>query len=841
MFSPDQWAASTGVAFYNGVATQSLRFDSGSTTYLNKTFSSAGNQQSWTWSGWVKRSKIGTAYNQHLFGVQLDGSNIGSITFRSNDTLKVNNKTGNTNGDECTTNAVFRDVSAWYHIVVSFDGSQSTQANRTKIYVNGVLQDKVTNLALSAGNGYLNTNAKEHSIGARRENSTDELFDGYIAEMNFVDGSSLDPTSFGELKNGVWIPINYAGGYGGNGFRLQFNETGTGTASSSTIGADTSGNANHFSSSGIVASDCDMPDSPENNFNTQNPLSKQTYTFAEGNLKLSRAGGTSQSATIGTISVPSGKWYWEVKLISGQSSYPRIGMFNTALGNNHIESKYPANNDFGARVWGSGGGTNLIFGDSNTQASFGSYTNGDVLQFALDMDNYKMYMGKNDTWYTNSATTTDKANISDSSANPAFGSVANLDINAGDSFTPCIFANAGADIWVANFGQDSTFAGAITAGGNTDANGIGDFYYSPPSGYLALCTANLPEPTISPNADTQADDHFNTVIYDGNNDATRTFDIGFVTDFAWFKARNQAGYGHNLYDSVRGVQKYLQSNTTGAEIINTEGVTDFDDNGLLKIGTDAFINESGTTMVLWNWKAGGTAVSNTDGSITSSVSANTDAGFSIVSYTGSGSGTSTVGHSLGKKPDLLIVKSRDDADNWLVGSDKISGWNWYSDYLHLQATSAKMTDANGSGFNSAPTSTVFSVGAYLNGSSENYIAYLFTSIDGYSSINSYTGNGSADGTFIYTGFRPAFVLFKRTDTTGNGWGMKDTVRDSTNPNNGYLFAESNGAEGTATSLDIDFLSNGLKFRGTSSDGNASGGTYIYMSFAENPFKYANAR
>ena len=254
----------------------------------------------------------------------------------------------------------------------------------------------------------------------------------------------------------------------------------------------------------------------------------------------------------------SGKWYWEVKLVSGQSNYPRIGIFNTAKGNNHIETNYPAAaNSLGARVWGSGanGATNSIFGNDNTSASFGSYDDGDVVQFALDMDNFKMYMGKNDTWYTNSSTTTAKANISDSSANAAFDAASNLDIVAGDSFTPCIFANSDAEIWVANFGQDSSFASAATAQGNQDSGGIGDFYYAPPNLFKALCKSNLPEPAVIPS------EHFNTVLYTGaNNTGQSITGVGFQPDFIFSKGRSHAE-GGNLFDAVRGGSKIFKDYT----------------------------------------------------------------------------------------------------------------------------------------------------------------------------------------------------------------------------------------------------------------------------------------
>ena len=325
-------------------------------------------------------------------------------------------------------------------------------------------------------------------------------------------------------------------------------------------------------------------------------------------------------------------------------------------------------------------------------------------------------------------------------------------------------------------------------------------------------------------------DYFNTKLYTGNGSTQSITGVGFQPDFTWIKDRTNA-YGHDLYDVIRGATNRIQSNDAGAES-SASGLTSFDSDGF-SLGSYVGDNTNTANYVSWNWLAGGTASSNTQGDITSSVSANTTAGFSIVSYTGNGTNPSTIGHGLGKKPDLMIVKSRQDADAWLVGSDKISGWNWSSDYLHLNATSGKMTDAGGTAFNTAPTSSVFSVGAYLNGSGENYIAYMFTSIKGFSKIGTYTGNGSADGTFVYTGMRPSFLMLKRTDTTGS-WHMYDNKRDTYNPETKRLGANLSSEESSAGSIDIDFLSQGFKMRNSTADWNASGGSYIYMAFAAEP-------
>jgi hypothetical protein len=348
---------------------------------------------------------------------------------------------------------------------------------------------------------------------------------------------------------------------------------------------------------------------------------------------------------------------------------------------------------------------------------------------------------------------------------------------------------------------------------------------------LALNPFNLPTPTIGATASTQAGDYFNPVLYTGNGTTLAVTGVGFQPDFVWIKERNDTG-SHGLFDVIRGGGARLISNDTSAETTGTNRIQSFDSDGFT-VGSLSTINGSGDSMVAWNWKANGTGVSNTDGSITSTVSANTSAGFSVVTYT---STTGTVGHGLGVAPAMIIMKGRNVTDQWTVGHKSINGgsspWNYG---LALNSTGAQ--DAN-SGFwnNTAPTSTVFSQGSWDSGYTK--VAYCFAEVAGYSAFGSYTGNGSADGTFVYTGFRPRYVMYKRSDSTG-GWNILDTTRNPSNVVGEYINANLSDAEANATIMDI--TSNGFKMRNTFSSANASGGTYIYMAFAETPFNYANAR
>jgi hypothetical protein len=324
------------------------------------------------------------------------------------------------------------------------------------------------------------------------------------------------------------------------------------------------------------------------------------------------------------------------------------------------------------------------------------------------------------------------------------------------------------------------------------------------------------------------------VLYTGTGAALSITGVGFQPDFVWTKLRSQAG-SHSLADVIRGGTAVLRSDSTAAEVTRANHIQSFDADGFT-LGADGTSNLNGTTNVAWNWKASNaTAVSNTEGTITSQVSANPTAGFSIVSYTGTGS-AATVGHGLGAKPDLMIIKERDGVANWIVYHQSLTADKFM--ILNLTNAEADFTPI----FNDTePTSSVFTVGTNgdINGSADQYIAYCFHSVEGYSKFSSYTGNGSADGPFVYTGFRPAWVMVKRTDVANN-WLIFDTERDVYNVAGLELFANLSDAENN-NKPEFDMLSNGFKCRYTYTGSNASGGTYIYMAFAENPFKYSVAR
>ena len=327
--------------------------------------------------------------------------------------------------------------------------------------------------------------------------------------------------------------------------------------------------------------------------------------------------------------------------------------------------------------------------------------------------------------------------------------------------------------------------------------------------------------------------YFNTKLYTGTGSELAITGLGFQPDWVWSKNRDQSE-GHRLFDSVRGATKFIRSNNSDAEGTAAQTLKSFDSDGVT-IGTDADMNTSSEKNVLWNWLAGGSASSNSNGTITSSVSASTTAGFSVVSYTGTNN-NQTVGHGLGAAPKVIILKNRSTTNNWCVGHGSLG----FTKHLALNETDAVGTSSVRFQ-DTAPTSTVYSVGAAgeTNGSGNNIIAYCFAEKKGYSKFGSYTGNGSTDGTFVFCGFKPAFVILKCSSAISK-WLIMDNKRPTSggNPNNARLFADVSNTESTTSNM-LDFCSNGFKLRTTDTDHNASGSTNIYMAFAESPFVNSN--
>ena len=772
----------------------SLRFQSASSQYASRTPAGAGNRQKWTWSGWVKLGTLGVVNG--VFGASTSSTATDFLYF--NGSLVFQSTVGSV---ILATTQVFRDPSAWYHIIVAVDTTQATASNRVLMYVNGSQITSFSSATYPTQNSSLNVNNNiSTKIGSiLSDSNATYYFDGYMTEINFIDGQALTPSSFGATNatSGQWCAAKYTGTYGTNGFYLPFSN-GTSTT---TLGADSSGNGNNWTLTNFTrsagVSDCWMYDvpsgngssgtQPNSNYCVMNPLINTAgyVTVSKSNLQASV--GAADKVVYGTIAIPlSGKWYWE-------STVTTVGAA-TLIGvdaGNIIESSGAgfSNNVF--RAYQQNGNK------SEPATAYGaSFTTGDVIGVAVDMDAGTITFYKNNT-----------------SQGVAFSNL------AGSTWYPCVYINSATNNL--NFGQRS-------------------FAYTPPTGFKALCTANLPDSTVK-----KGNIYMDATTYTGTGSSLAVTNAGsFKPDFVWCKVRNTAG-GNVLFDSIRGPGKLLVSNSTGAETGNTgDLLSAFNSNGFQVNttylgGTDGSTDGNGNSYVGWQWQAGqGTTSSNTSGSITSTVSVNATAGFSVVTYTGTGA-NATVGHGLGVAPKMVIIKSRSAAGTaWPVWqSTFVTASN--TDYLRLNSTIAKGGVGAANYWNATvPTSSVISVGTDVdvNQSTSTYVAYCFAEIAGFSKFTSYTGNGSADGTFTYTGFTPKYILIKGNAVSD--WVIHDATRNPYNVADKSLYANTSGAE--TTSEPIDILSNGFKIRTTAGNVNNNGTTYIVMAFASNPFAQSNS-
>jgi hypothetical protein len=936
------WASAVATADLGETIEQSLRFRSDANANLSRTPSSSGNRQTWTYSFWYKPGIRTRAAGE---------SGAGSVTF-----LCVKAAENNTDyaelileSDRLTLqgntvswfilNPRYRDPSAWYHYVLVCDTTNATAADRIRIYING---ERITDFASSSNpsqNDQLGINMSSvHRIGRRADSNTNPL-DGLMAEINFLDGTAIGDTGgvideFGRYQeDGVWVPKNYSGSYGTNGYNLDF-------ADGSNPGNDVSGNNNDFTASGfdtadvalytageagsgttyesnsanrtatlinpgsafdgvtaggtqvsmagggywylthtinnvtglrimvkndtseiadtrvngstvtttvsgdyiVVSSppstvtevairrnqantqvyqvevntgsgftalldntdnDVDYLDTPTSNYGTWNPIHTaegNKGAFTDANLQTANDSGGDYIAP-STIACGDGHWYWEVKVDGVQTTgYPMIGIFD-------YESAKPewgggTSNTEGCLYWTTG-----QFGAFVTQGSQSSYgatfTTGDIIGVEYNGSNGQLTFYKNGT---------------------SQGLATTVAASRRENMIPGVSAgnNGSAEVSV-NFGQM-------------------DFSYTVPTGAKKLQTNNLPEPTIK-----KGNKHFGILTYQapgspsfpitidgsGGNNGTGELDFDQSPDLVWIKMRN-GSQNHVLFDTVRGATVSLRSDGTNSEITRSNFA--FATNGFTFSAQDAESYQQNDQYVAWCWKAGGTAVSNSDGSITSSVSANTDAGFSIVSYTGTAT-NATVGHGLNSTPDVVVVKNRDTANEWHVKHKDLSSNN-NSVRFNSNAHQADFSVWQ----NTAPTSTVFSIGTQdgVNKSGADFIAYCWHSVPGFSKFGSYTGNGSSNnmGTFIDLGFKPALVWIKAYSHAGN-WNIYDTARQPNNPAEYLLLANEANQQNNPAGQSIDILSNGFKCRGANAAINESY-SYIYFAWAEHPFGGENA-
>ena len=778
------------------VATRSLRLSS---AYLTRTPSSEGNRKTWTWNGWVKRSGIGS--NQRVF--QARDANTGNqtfIQFRTDDKLYVG---GNSDVFLVNTDSVFRDLHAWGNLTIRFDTTQSTASNRIRIYWNGVQQDlSGTQPTQDYATAQINSTLV-HRIG-NDSGGGSEYYDGYLSDIYLLDGTSVSPVdNFIELdSNGVYQSKLYnSGSYGTNGFHLNFDDA----TSTTTISADKSGKGNNYTTNSISVSagaDNDsLFDVPNNksqtesgaggqvsgNYATWSKLVEQLSTgttISDGGLKTTCSG--TRSTTMSTFPLK-GKTYWEVTFGSGTYNY--IGMtqskgFNT-LANDNSGIKYTGYKDY-SYGWQQTDGK--LYNASNILASPGGYSNGDVLGWAYDADNNTLKLYKN-------------------------GSLQHTENSIVDAeYYPSI-THSNSATSTANFGQRP-------------------FSYAAPSGYKPVCTAT----SISTPAITDSSDHFDLKLWTGTGSSHAITGYSFSPDFAWIKARNNAG-SHALLDTVRGNSKVLRSDNDTAEQTNTSVFTSFDSNGFT-LGADTsngWTNYNTWTYVGYAWEGGSSVTPSSSGTITATTSyLNSTAGFNILKYDGIGDGsTETLGHSLSSAPEFIIIKCTSNSASWAVYH---SGTGVAGATYALDTTGSR--DGTSMFAGQDPTSTLIHLKENSNrvqNSGRTYIAYCWHSVPGFSKALYWDGNNNNDGTFIPMDFRPAWFIFKRDNGTAN-WYIYDSLRGSINPLNANIEPNTNDAENTLSGAKVDFLSNGIKIRGTDGDINGDGGDYIGFAFAEKPFQ-----
>jgi hypothetical protein len=832
-------ASAGGGDFYTHQIANSCRFNRADNSKMSRALGTATANTKWTLSTWVK--PVGFSSDERHFmggtgstyGLGLGFRNVGSELCQL---AYLDNPSGNRANTFIFTKKSFRDPSAWYHIVVNQDTTLGTASDRIKFYINGELQTDFdthtsggspTPFYPSQNSATINDASHTLFLGTNEVGNVANSFDGYLAETYFIDGTAYAGSDFAETKNGVWIPKDASGlTFGNNGFYLNY-------ASSADLGNDVSGNNNDYTVANIAAHD-QMLDSPTfsatdgngGNFSTLLAIEESGNTspvdaqLSEGNLKLLGTNLPAGQPIFNSMMVSSGKWYAEFYCAAYGGADPTIGIaapyYNSSWGSSYDSGYHGAIVNI-ALGW-NGNGT--IFAGGSSVLSSPSYTAGDILSLAGDLDGNAVYAWKNGTAVNSGSAIGSSPFISGQVY--VFG---------------CQTYNSG--IWIANYGQDSTFAGATTAGGNADTTGYGNFKYAPPTDFLAICSGNLPvADAIDP---AQTDDNypqklFSPLLYTGTGSSNARTGLGFKPDLTWIKERSGAN-DHKLTDSTRGVTKSLESNEGTAEATDSNGLTAFGTDGFT-VGSDAVYNNNTDTYASWNWRAnGGTTSTNSNGSENdTTVQVDPSGGFSIATWAGSGS-TGTLGHGLSSAPTFYMVKDRENSNPFAVYAEGAGA----TKYQYLYANTAFATGAMWN--DTAPTSTVFSVtsNTETNASGRNYVGYFFADVEGFIKSGSYIANSNADNAFVYTGFRPAFLMVKG-EVSGAHWQIIDNKIPGYNATTESLDPSYADASYTSAAPFADLLSNGFKVRTTNAAmGSSSYDPYVYLAMAENPFKYATAR
>ena len=758
-------------------------FNDDDSAYLTRTYVTPTAATTFTFACWFKPgSSTGDLY---IISTGTDSSSEGYIA--------INNSTGGgqiwiadpnagSGNFGARTSATFSDSSQWYHLCIGID-STAGSGSRFKLEVNGVEQTMLDNL----GGGSLPTEpsssqsmklngATDFTIG-RRHRTSGEYFDGYLANVYFIDGEKKQASDFGQLDTSTnrWVSKAYSGSYGNNGFKLAFGTASTGNGNTNGVGTDTSGEGHNWTEQGFTTSD-QVIDSPSQNFATIDPVISNgatPVTLSDGNLTGVRSASGFQQAYSSfsgfRLQENTGIYFAEV-LMGADSSNFSVGVLSGDPPSSTNRYLGQDSNTYGY-AYDSGNKVN-----NGTGASYGAtYTSGDVIGIEIDTDTGSINFHKNGS-------------------------------DQGQAFTavpgPYSFAfdtESGGGPNTFNFGQQMVLGGASTT---FNATAGGRFKHTPPTGAKALNQDNLDDTASK------------------------------ITAWAWIKNRD-ATDNHILVDRVRGVGKDMHSNNTDAEATNLNTVQRFLQRGV-QIGSDVEVNTANESYVLWQWLLGDSAT--TGSSITTGSPSLTTTGivaaadhFSILSYTGNATGGATIAHGMSAAPEMIVIKERDNANGWIVGSDVVG----YTKILRLDTTDASTTDS-GAFNDTAPSATLITLGSNngTNRSSGKMICYAFRSIPGVCKVGKYIGNGNNNGVYVNLGFKPRWVMVKGLAASRN-WNTLDTARNPVNVASPFVLLPNDTLVDTAGQIGaFDILSDGFKPRDTAANSNASGETYLYMAMAD---------
>jgi len=796
VFNRNRHSGSSGVAAAAYTIDQSCRFNDGDSAAMSFTPGEDGDSlKIITISLWVKRCTLGT--KQIIYGA---GAGVDMLFFDATNHLALQMA----GIDRRITTRVFRDVGAWYHIVAAHDTTQGTAADRHSLYVNGVKEtafDTTSNIAQDTDLGSLNSNAVVQYFG--RQSGGIQFLDAYVAEFAFIDGTAYAASDFGETDNGNWIPKDISAlTFGTNGVWLDF---AVASGTSNGAGTDVSGEGNHYTDINLAANDqttdspTDDADNDVGNYCTFNPLDKESaLALSDGNLT---AVGSSYDYGRCTQSCFD-KCYFEAKMITTSYAGDGGGARNQCGVATLQWNIYTTSLETSTYGWATDQALTPFDSGTTLSGPGGSWDAGESICWALETNGADV-----DIWFRVNAGTWVGGGDPAASSTPTM----TADDTAIEDLFPAVGLYSSGDKQTFNFGASG-------------------FDYTPPSGFKALHTGNRPAPTI-----TDPSKFFQVDTFTGTgSELVRTLTDGaggaVKPDILHIKDRDTATT-QTFTDSARGATKEIALDVYGAQSTVAQGVKSFNASGYT-LGTDTDYNASSSPNVAYAWVTqGGAGSSNENGSInTITTSVGTTQGVSIGTYTGTGS-AATVGHGLGAVPEFYAVK-RTDAGNeefWVYHHKNTAAPE--TDKLHFGENTATVDDATVWN-DTAPTSTVFSVGTHTgtNGSSSVYVAWCMVGIEGFSKFGSYEGNGNADGTFVWCGFRPAYIWCKSIDSTSN-WFLYDHKRDGYNVDNDAFFINTTAAEATADNIDI--LSNGFKLR-IATDPNVAE-TNIFAAFAEFPF------